>query len=113
MYDRLHDGSPENIGINSPIPGPSRLRAFRSSWSTPDPEFPVDDHHDEQWLIQVWPADSSSSKQNLADKRRPGPGVPLSSGALFPSGDLGETDLLEHGAAHSALRDRPAVAEHD
>lgn len=48
-------GSPADVVIDLPAPGPFKLRAFRNSEASVDPEFPDIDHHDEQWLIQVWP----------------------------------------------------------
>lgn len=48
-------GSPTDVLIELPQPGPFRLRAFRNSKAAVDPEFPDLTRHDEKWLIQVWP----------------------------------------------------------
>lgn len=48
-------GSPEDVMIDLPTSGSFGLRAFRTSQAASHPDFPDLDHHDEQWLIQVWP----------------------------------------------------------
>ncbi|MFJ4099911.1 hypothetical protein [Amycolatopsis japonica] len=53
-------GSPNDIVVDLPIDGPLQLRAFRNSTATDHPDFPDLEHHDETWLLQVWPSQVTS-----------------------------------------------------
>ncbi|OLF09028.1 hypothetical protein BLA60_20790 [Actinophytocola xinjiangensis] len=48
-------GSPNDVLIDLPQPGAYQIRAFRHSQAVIDSEFSDLNHHEETWLIQVWP----------------------------------------------------------
>ncbi|ONF74510.1 hypothetical protein AVR91_0203780 [Amycolatopsis keratiniphila subsp. keratiniphila] len=58
-------GSPSDVVIELPVPGPFRLRAFRAGTPTVNADFPDLDHRHERWLIQTWP----SSTESVGDRR--------------------------------------------
>ncbi|MBB5852108.1 hypothetical protein ACFQ05_02390 [Amycolatopsis umgeniensis] len=53
-------GSPSDVIIELPIPGPFQLRAFRTSAPVENADFPDLDYRHERWLIQTWPSSAQT-----------------------------------------------------
>ncbi|RSN19877.1 hypothetical protein DL990_41105 [Amycolatopsis sp. WAC 01416] len=54
-------GSPADVIIELPVPGPFQLRAFRTSTPTVNSDFPELDYRHERWLLQTWPSSAQTS----------------------------------------------------
>ncbi|OXM50389.1 hypothetical protein [Amycolatopsis alba] len=53
-------GSPADVIIELPVPGPFQLRAFRTSAPAENADFPDLDYRHERWLIQTWPSSTDT-----------------------------------------------------
>ena len=53
-------GSPADVIIELPDPGPFQLRAFRTSTPTVNTDFPDLDYRRERWLLQTWPSSAET-----------------------------------------------------